>query len=174
VLSSCEIAFSGQAFTHLASWHARHDSAKLNIGVMRTTRILDRNGLCSFFSWLQANSQIPQPVHLLGSTETNFLWGFFTACILLTKPFKLKYLLLQLLLTIAYEKCFFDGKNAMQRTLFGVYFFNRGCLCMEYSIFGKFSIAQTSKYCFFFHLSFLLPGIRENLGLNLGSFLKNN
>ena len=68
-------AFSGQAATHLASSQNRQARAKLNIGVMRTTRILDRMGfkLLSSFSRVQAYSQIPQPVHLLGSTETNFL-----------------------------------------------------------------------------------------------------
>lgn len=74
-VSDCVIAFSGHAFTHFASLHARHDRAKLMSGVMRTTRILERIGFqtASPFSRVQAYSQIPQPVHLLGSTETNFL-----------------------------------------------------------------------------------------------------
>ena len=69
------IARSGHAFTHLASTHPRHVNAKLNTGAMRTTRILERIGfqLPSPFSVVQAYSHIPQPMHLLGSTETNFL-----------------------------------------------------------------------------------------------------
>ncbi len=72
-------AFSGHAVTHLASSHMRHASATLKRGFMRTTRILLRRGVdeISPFSWLQAYSQIPQPVHLDGSTETNFLWVNF-------------------------------------------------------------------------------------------------
>ena len=66
-------AFSGQAVTHLASSQLLHAKAKLKRGFMRTTRILESSGLDSPFSWLQAYSQIPQPVHLDGSTETNFL-----------------------------------------------------------------------------------------------------
>ena len=78
VFSACERAFSGHAFTHLASSHARHVRAKLMSGVMRTTRILERIGfqMVSPFSSVQAYSQIPQPVHLLGSTDMNFLCGF--------------------------------------------------------------------------------------------------
>jgi hypothetical protein len=59
----------------LASSHDRHARAKLNRGFMRTRRIRERSGfqLASPFSWLHAYSQIPQPVHLAGSTETNFL-----------------------------------------------------------------------------------------------------
>ena len=74
-LSDCKRAFSGHAFTHLASLHARQESAKFMSGVMRTTRILERIGFqkASPFSIVQAYSQIPQPVHLLGSTATNFL-----------------------------------------------------------------------------------------------------
>lgn len=70
------IARSGHAFTHRASWQPRQVNAKLNTGAMRTTRILLRMGfqlLASPFSLVQAYSQIPQPMHLLGSTETNFL-----------------------------------------------------------------------------------------------------
>jgi len=69
---SCSMASSGHAFTHFASIHARQAKAKLKTGVRRTTRILERKGLRSFFSWLHANSQTPQPVHLLGSTDKNF------------------------------------------------------------------------------------------------------
>jgi hypothetical protein len=45
------------------------------MGAMRTTRILERIGFqtCSPFSKVQANSQRPHPIHLLGSTETNDL-----------------------------------------------------------------------------------------------------
>ncbi len=73
-ISDCVIARSGHAFTHLASWHPRQVNAKLNTGAMRTTRILLRMGfqLPSPFSVVQAYSHIPQPIHLLGSTETNF------------------------------------------------------------------------------------------------------
>jgi len=47
------------------------------------TRILDFNGFPrdSPFSSAQAYSQIPQPVHLLGSTETNFLDSNLAGCI---------------------------------------------------------------------------------------------
>lgn len=76
LISDCEIALSGQAFTHRASWHPRQVRAKLNTGAMRTTRILLRTGFqlpLSAFSEVQAYSQIPHPMHLLGSTVTNFL-----------------------------------------------------------------------------------------------------
>jgi hypothetical protein len=78
VFSDCEIALSGHAFTHLASSHARHERAKLKTGAIRTTRILERMGfqMPSPFSTVQANSHIPHPMHLLGSTETNFLGCF--------------------------------------------------------------------------------------------------
>ena len=50
------------------------------MGIMRTTRIRERNGFMLFsFSRAQTYSHIPQPVHLLGSTETNFLDGNFEA-----------------------------------------------------------------------------------------------
>ena len=73
----------GQAFTHGASSQNLQARAKLNSGVMRMTRILDFNGFPrdSPFSSAQAYSQIPQPVHLLGSTETNFLDSNFAGCI---------------------------------------------------------------------------------------------
>jgi hypothetical protein len=35
---------------------------------------------------VQAYSQIPQPVHLLGSTETNFLEVNFGGCISVFRP----------------------------------------------------------------------------------------
>src|ERR1035437_797560 len=75
VASAWEIACSGHAFTHRASLHPRQVKAKLKTGAMRTTLILDRIGfqLLSPFSTVQAYSQIPQPMHLQGSTETNFL-----------------------------------------------------------------------------------------------------
>jgi hypothetical protein len=74
VFSDCVIARSGHALTHLASWHPRHVRAKLNTGAIRTTRILERIGFhvptpCSI---AHAYSQIPQPMHLPGSTEMNF------------------------------------------------------------------------------------------------------
>jgi hypothetical protein len=63
----------------LASSQNRQANAKLKRGFMRTKRIRERSGfqLASPFSWLHAYSQIPQPVHLAGSTETNFLWVNF-------------------------------------------------------------------------------------------------
>ena len=75
VFSDCARAFSGQAVTHLASSQNRQARAKLTSGVTRTTRILDLMGFppASSFSRAHAYSQIPQPVHLLGLTETNFL-----------------------------------------------------------------------------------------------------
>jgi hypothetical protein len=83
VFSDWDRAFSGQAFTHAASSQNLHAKAKLKIGFIRMTRILDLNGfeLASSFSRVQAYSQIPQPVHLLGSTEMNFLSVNFVVCI---------------------------------------------------------------------------------------------
>ena len=54
---------------------------------MRTTRIRERIGfrLFSSFSSVQAYSQIPQPVHLFGLTETNFLDGNFDVGISFTR-----------------------------------------------------------------------------------------
>ena len=88
VFSHCDRAFSGQALTHLASSQKRHASAKLKSGVIRTTRIRERMGFqtASPFSSVQAYSQIPQPVHLLGSTETNFLDSNFDDGIALIRP----------------------------------------------------------------------------------------
>ena len=82
------IALSGHAFTHFASTHPRHDRAKLKTGAMRTTRILELIGLQlpSPFSIVQAYSHIPQPMHLPGSTEINFL-GCDFADIIATAPF---------------------------------------------------------------------------------------
>jgi hypothetical protein len=59
----------------------------LNNGVMRMTRIRERMGFQVFspFSSVQAYSQIPQPVHLLGSTETNFRELNLAGCISVTK-----------------------------------------------------------------------------------------
>jgi len=83
VFSHWARAFSGQAFTHGASSQNLQARAKLNSVVMRMTRILDFKGFPrdSPFSNAQAYSQIPQPVHLLGSTETNFLDSNFAGCI---------------------------------------------------------------------------------------------
>jgi len=88
VFSHWTRAFSGQAFTHWASSQNLQARAKLNRGVMRMTRILDFKGFPrdSPFSSAQAYSQIPQPVHLLGSTETNFLWVNFGGCISVFRP----------------------------------------------------------------------------------------
>ena len=84
VSSHWDSAFSGHAVTHLGSSQNLQARAKLNMGVMRTTRIRERMGFRVFssFSRAQAYSQIPQPVHLLGSTETNFLEGNFDAGII--------------------------------------------------------------------------------------------
>ena len=86
VCSDWDNAFSGHAVTHLASSQNLQARAKLNMGVMRTTRIRERMGfkISSSFSSTQAYSQIPQPVHLLGSTETNFLDGNFDDGIIVT------------------------------------------------------------------------------------------
>src|SRR3990170_2317323 len=74
VFSCCASAFSGQALTHGASSQNLHANAKLNRGVMRIMRILDLKGFAfSPFSSVQAYSQMLQPLHLPGSTETNFL-----------------------------------------------------------------------------------------------------
>ena len=79
-------AFSGQAVTHLASSQNLQARAKLNMGVMRTIRIRALSGLILFpFSRAQVYSQIPQPVHLLGLTETNFLDGNFEVGINITR-----------------------------------------------------------------------------------------
>jgi hypothetical protein len=81
-------AFSGQAVTHLASSQNRQARAKLKSGVMRTTRILDLMGFqtASPFSRAHAYSQIPQPVHLPGSTETNFLDSNLAGDIAVIRP----------------------------------------------------------------------------------------
>ena len=87
VLSDWLRARSGHALTHLASLHPRQVSAKLKTGAIRTTRILERIGfqLPSPFSTVQAYSHTPQPMHLPGSTEMNFL-GCFWADIIVTAP----------------------------------------------------------------------------------------
>jgi len=78
-------AFSGQAFTHGASLQNLHVMAALSNGVKRRTRILDFNGFhCSHFSRVHAYSQMPQPVHLPGSTETYFLELDLAVCICFT------------------------------------------------------------------------------------------
>lgn len=79
VFSAWLRAFSGHDVTHLASSQALQAKATLKRGFMRTTRILERKGFIAVspFSMLHAYSQIPQPVHLDGSTETNFLWVNF-------------------------------------------------------------------------------------------------
>ena len=86
VFSDCSSAFSGQDFTHGASSQALQASAKLNRGVMRITRIREHRGFPrdSSFSVEQVYSQIPQPVHLLGSTETNFLDSSFAVGIVVS------------------------------------------------------------------------------------------
>jgi hypothetical protein len=85
---------------------------------MRTTRILERMGfqIASPFSSVHEYSQIPQPVHLLGSTETNFLCSDLADCILVTKPFWcLDICVHNWLLTVTYQKHFFDGKTIEQK-----------------------------------------------------------
>ena len=70
--SDCTSASSGQALMHGASLQNLQVTAALSKGVMRMTRILEPNGVqCSHFSEAQTYSQMPQPVHLKGSTETN-------------------------------------------------------------------------------------------------------
>lgn len=88
VFSACISAFSGQAFTHGASSQALQVSAKLNRGVMRITRILEHKGFpsVSSFSVAHAYSQMPQPVHFVGSTETNFLDSNFAGDIAVFRP----------------------------------------------------------------------------------------
>ena len=91
VFSDWTRAFSGQAFTHGASSQKRQVSAKFTSGIIRIMRILDLNGLpVSPFSSVQAYSQIPQPVHLPGSTLTNFLSANFGCCMFLF-PWCLSY-----------------------------------------------------------------------------------
>jgi hypothetical protein len=87
VFSDWVKAFSGHAVTHLASSQNLQARAKLNMGVMRTTRIRERIGFMVFssFSRVQEYSHIPQPVHLLGSTDTNFLDGNFEAGIIVIR-----------------------------------------------------------------------------------------
>jgi len=89
VSSACAKAFSGQDFTHWASSQDLQARAKLNSGVMRITRILAPTGFprVSPFSTAQVYSQIPHPVHLLGSTETNFLDLNFAEDIVVFTPF---------------------------------------------------------------------------------------
>ncbi len=79
VFSAWISAFSGQALTHGASSQNLHARAKLNMGIMRMVRMRERSGfeLVSFFSSVQAYSHMPHPVHLLGSTEMNFLSANF-------------------------------------------------------------------------------------------------
>jgi hypothetical protein len=86
-------ASSGHASTHFASSQNLQASAKLKRGDIRTTRILERIGFQAFspFSKVQAYSQIPQPVHFEGATETNFLDLNLDGDILLIVPY-LKYL----------------------------------------------------------------------------------
>ena len=88
VFSDWDRAFSGQAVTHWASSQNLQARAKLNRGVMLMTRIRERMGFMMFspFSRVQAYSQIPQPVHLLGSTETNFLDSNFAGGIAVIRP----------------------------------------------------------------------------------------
>jgi hypothetical protein len=87
------MARSGHAFTHRASWHPRQVNAKLKTGAIRTTRILLRTGFQLFtspFSEEQAYSQIPQPIHLLGSTATNFLGKVLADDMIVTNPVGVK------------------------------------------------------------------------------------
>ena len=79
------MASSGQAVTHLASSQDLQARVKLNMGVMRTTYIWERNGFMLFFSRAQAYSHILRLVHLLGSTETIFLDENFEAGISITR-----------------------------------------------------------------------------------------
>ena len=89
VFSACAKAFSGQAFTHWASLQDRQARAKLKRGIIRITRIRAPTGFprVSPFSTAQVYSQIPQPVHLPGSTETNFLDSNFADGIAVFRSF---------------------------------------------------------------------------------------
>jgi hypothetical protein len=63
-----------QAFTQGAFSQNLQVIVAFRNAVNRMTRILEANGFqVPHFSRVQAYSQIPQPVHLLGSTETNLL-----------------------------------------------------------------------------------------------------
>jgi hypothetical protein len=79
------MAFSVQAFAHGASLQNRQLMVVLSMDVRRITRILDfRGSQLWFFSCVHAYSQMPQPVHLLGSTETNFRVSGLAVCIVVT------------------------------------------------------------------------------------------
>src|SRR5208337_1803359 len=75
-------AFSGQAVTQRASLQNLQAMATLSTGFKRRMRILDVNGfhLPSDFSNEHTASQMPQPVHLLGSTATNSLESNLVVC----------------------------------------------------------------------------------------------
>jgi hypothetical protein len=68
-------AFLGQALTQGAFSQNRQVKARLKAGVRRITLTLDLKGFQrgSFFSRTQTYSHRLQPVHLAGSTATNFL-----------------------------------------------------------------------------------------------------
>jgi hypothetical protein len=79
------MAFSVQAFAHGASLQNRQLIVVLSMDVRRITRILDfRGSKRSFSSCVHAYSQMPQPVHLLGSTDTNFRESSLAVCIVVT------------------------------------------------------------------------------------------
>ena len=85
VFSAWVMAFSVQAFAHGASLQNRQLIVVLSMDVRRITRILDfRGSQLWFFSCVHAYSQMPQPVHLLGSTDTNFLESSLAVCIVVT------------------------------------------------------------------------------------------
>jgi hypothetical protein len=84
VFSAWVMAFSVHAFAHGASLQNRQLIVVLSMDVRRITRILDfRGSQRSFFSCVQAYSQMPQPVHLLGSTDTNFREFSLVVCIVI-------------------------------------------------------------------------------------------
>ena len=74
VSSDCIKASLGHAGTHGASSQNLQTIVTLTSGCKRTTLIRDLRGLKDFsFFNAHANSQMPQPVHLLGSAEMNCL-----------------------------------------------------------------------------------------------------
>src|SRR4030042_6531185 len=89
VSSDCVRASRGQAATQAGSSQSLQVTAMFASWLMRTTRMRAFIGLNAFsFVQEQAYSQIWQPTHLSGSTETNFLSWIFT--ILLMPPFSLQ------------------------------------------------------------------------------------
>ena len=90
--SDCRRASLRQALTHGASSQNLQAVATLTSGCRRTTLIRDLRGLKDpSFSRAQAYSQTPQPVHLLGSAETNRLALDFALSVIPMTAFPLIY-----------------------------------------------------------------------------------